>query len=71
MVIMFTVFVLGWAPWVVVYVVSYYLEVAALPTYVTFVWFQLALLLQVADLFLYNHKIRKYLTGLLLPSCLT
>ena len=31
--------------------------------------FQLALLVDIIDLFLYNHGVRKYLTGLCLPRC--
>ena len=64
MVIMLTVFVLGWIPVMVAYVAGYYVVVAPVITFLMNVWFQLALMLEIIDLFLYNHKLRKYLTGL-------
>ena len=69
MVIMFAVFVLGWAPWMTGYVVGYYVRVATLVTFLMNIWFQLALMFEMIDLFLYNHEVRKYLTGLLLLPC--
>ena len=38
-------------------------------TFLMNVWFQLALLVDIIDLFLYNREVRKYLTGLCLPRC--
>jgi hypothetical protein len=69
MVIMFAVFIIGWTPWVTLYIVLYYIVVTPLIAYAVYIWFQLALMLEMIDLFLYNHQVRKYLTKLCLASC--
>ena len=69
MVIMFAVFIIGWTPWVTLYIVLYYIAVTPLITYMIYIWFQLALMFEMIDLFLYNHQVRKYLTHLCLTFC--
>ena len=70
MVIMFSIFIFGWAPWLIVYIVEYYTTISVLLDTIPFVSNQSALLLDVIDLFLYNHEVRKYLIGLCrLPCC--
>ena len=69
MVIMFCIFIFGWAPWLILYIVEYYTTISVLLDTISFVSNQLALLLDVIDLFLYNHEVRKYLIGLCLPGC--
>ena len=69
MVIMFSIFICGWAPWLIVYIVEYFTSISDLLDAISFVSNQLALLLDVIDLFLYNHAVRKYLIGLCLPCC--
>ena len=72
MVIMFAVFVLGWAPWVALNIALFYVVGTPIIAYVIYIWCQLALMFEMIDLFLYNHEVRKYLIGLLLlPCCLT
>ena len=66
---MFLVFILGWTPSVMLYIVEYFTSVSSALDAIFFVMFQLALLADIIDLFLYNHEVRKYLIGLCLPCC--
>ena len=68
-VIVFAIFVIGWTPWIIIYIVGYHSHVDFRVRRVFDVTFQLALLLNIIDLFLYNHKVRKYLTGVCLRLC--
>ena len=69
MIILFLVFILGWTPSVIVNIAEYYTAVSNLLYDVSFLSFQLALLVVIIDLFLYNHEVRKYLIGLPLCFC--
>ena len=69
MVIMFSIFIFGWAPWLIVYIVNYYTNTSDFVDSISFVSNQFALLFDVIDLFLYNHEVRTYLTGRCLPCC--
>ena len=64
--IVFAIFAIGWAPGIIIYIVEYYRQVNELVVRIFDVIFKLALLIDVMDLFVYNHKVRKYLTGLCL-----
>jgi hypothetical protein len=66
---MVSIFIFGWAPWVIVYIVDYYTAVPGFLHAIAFFSNQLTLLLDVIDLFLYNHEVRKYLIGLCLSCC--
>ena len=64
--IVFVIFIIGWIPTIAIYIVEYYMPVDTLVNSIFDTSFQLALLVVIIDLFLYNHKVRKYLTGLCL-----
>ena len=69
MVILFCVFTVGWGPSMIADIVSYNTPVNPILYECATINFQLALLGDIIDLFLYNHEVRKYLTGLCLPRC--
>ena len=66
-VIMFVIFVIGWSPRILSNMSEYFRPVDTLVSRILEVIFQLASLVDITDLFLYNHKVRKYLIGLFLP----
>ena len=49
-----------------VYIIEYFTSVPDLLYNIGFVCFLIAVLLDIIDLFLYNHEVRKYLIGLFL-----
>ena len=63
MIILFCLFMCGWGPTVIVDVVIYKTGGGELAFDCATINFQLALLLDIVDLFLYNHAVRKYVTG--------
>ena len=67
--IVLVIFVIGWAPLIVISIVEYYMQIVTLLISIFEVIFQLALLLGIIDLFLYNHKVRKYLIGRCTSCC--
>ena len=69
MVIVFFLFIIGWTPWVSMSIARYYTTVPIILDYSSMVSFQLALLVDIIDLFLYNHEVRKYLVQLCLSCC--
>ena len=71
MVIMFCVFLFGWTPAVIGYIVGYYTLIPRLLLRIVHLNFQLALLADMVDLLLYNHEVRRYLIGLCLSCCRT
>ena len=69
MVIMFAVFVLGWAPWVALNIALFYVVGTPIIAHVIYIWCQLAFMFEMIDLFLYNHEVRKYLISLCRQRC--
>ena len=69
MIILLGIFLVGWAPWLIIEIVQYFTAVSNIPIYISNVIFQLALLADIVDLFLYNHEVRRYLTELCLRCC--
>ena len=63
MIIMFCVSVTGQAPISITRIIATYTVVNPLIGTILSVWLILSLLFNVIDLFLYNHEVRKYLTG--------
>lgn len=61
MVLMFCVFVGGWAPTFSMPIITYYTPINNIIFSSISIWCQLALLINIIDLFLYNHEVRKYL----------
>ena len=59
---MFGVLLSGWVPVLLLRIVSYYKPVSFSVECGFGLWVQVALLLDMIDLFLYNHGVRKYLT---------
>ena len=69
MVIMLSLFIIGWAPWVILEIVGRYTSVNRFLSLASYFSFQLVLLLDVIDLFLYNHEVRKCLTDFCTSCC--
>ena len=69
MIILLGVFLVGWVPWLIIEIVECFSDVSDLATYISCISFQLALLVDIVDLFLYNHEVRRYLIGLCLSCC--
>ena len=67
MIFLCCVYMLGWGPSMIVDIVIYHSGGSGLVYDCVTVNFQLALLVDIIDLFLYNREVRKYLTGLCLP----
>ena len=63
-IVMFGVLLSGWVPVLLLRIVSYYKPVSFSVECGFGLWVQVALLLDMIDLFLYNHGVRKYLTSL-------
>ena len=61
MVMMFCLFVSGWAPSAMSDVVGYFTKISSLVDWLITFWYQLVLVLGMVDLFLYNHELRGYL----------
>ena len=61
MVLMFCIFVGGWAPIYISAFLSYYIAFEIRVFSILIIWCELALLLDMIDLFLYNHELRNYL----------
>ena len=69
MAIMFGIFVAGWTPSFLIPIVEKYTPVHSIVSSSLNLWSELAVLINMIDLFLYNHEVRRYLTGLRLPCC--
>ena len=67
--IVFVIIIIGWVPGIIIYIVEYYRGVDSLVNHAFEASFRLALLANIIDLFLYNHKVRKYLTDRCLLAC--
>ena len=63
MIIMFSVSVGGQTPLSIISIVTTYTSVSPLVNEIAVLWYELALLVNMIDLFLYNHEVRKYLAG--------
>jgi hypothetical protein len=61
MILMFCIFVGGWAPIYILSIFFYYMPVNAIVDLCVTIWCELALLFDIIDLFLYNHELRMYL----------
>ncbi|CAF2851509.1 unnamed protein product [Rotaria sp. Silwood2] len=68
-ILMFCVFVTGWAPTSILPIVNHFTYVNILLYGVSTIWCELALLINIIDLYLYNHKVRKYLKSICLQCC--
>ena len=64
MLVMFGVLLSGWVPIAILRIVRYYTSMDYRVPRLVAIWGQIALLVDMIDLFLYNHGVRKYLTGL-------
>ena len=64
MIIMFCITLGGWAPVPVYQVIAHYRGFNRSIFQTLSVWYQLALLVNIADLFLYNHELRRYMSDL-------
>jgi hypothetical protein len=64
MVVMFSVLLSGFLPMLILRIVSYYNKVSFRVECGFGLWAQVALLIDMIDLYLYNHGVRKYLIGL-------
>ena len=64
MIIMFCITLGGWAPIPVYQVITHYRGFNRSILQTLLVWYELALLVSVADLFLYNHELRRYMSDL-------
>ena len=64
MVLMFCIFVGGWAPTFIAPIIGYYTSIHEVVYLSLTIWCELALLFDMIDLFLYNHEVRKYLQDL-------
>jgi hypothetical protein len=60
MVLMFCVFVGGWAPTFILPIVNYYTPVNPIVSSCCTIWCEIAVLFDVMDLFWFNHELRKY-----------
>ncbi|CAF1541032.1 unnamed protein product [Rotaria sp. Silwood1] len=69
-VLMFCIFVAGWAPTCILPIMNYFIYINYLSYAISTIWCELALLINIIDLFLYNYKIRKYLRSICL-RCFT
>lgn len=69
MIVMFCIFVGGWAPSYLLPIVSSYTEVSPILSSAFSLGCELALLLDMIDLHLYNHQMRNYLQDLCLGCC--
>jgi hypothetical protein len=61
MVIMFCIFIGGWSPTFLVPIIASYMSVNMIVVSSFTILCELGLLLDMIDLFLYNHEVRKYL----------
>jgi hypothetical protein len=66
MIVMFCIFVGGWAPLYTVLAIQNQFLVNPILLACLTIWCQLALLCDIIDLYLYNHELRKYLTTIVL-----
>ena len=67
MVIMFFVFVVGWAPIYITTVISTQITVNSLTFRILSLLTEISLLCDIIDLFLYSHKLQEYFQRILLP----
>ncbi|UJR21693.1 hypothetical protein I4U23_024770 [Adineta vaga] len=65
MVIMFCIFVGGWAPVFIIPIIEHYTPVDQVINSISTILCELASLIDIVDLFLYNHQLRKYFKDLL------
>ncbi|CAF0937562.1 unnamed protein product [Rotaria sordida] len=70
MILMFCIFVAGWAPIYILPIINHFTYINLLAYGISTIWCELALLINILDLFLYNHKLRKYLKSICL-ECFT
>ncbi|CAF1432701.1 unnamed protein product [Adineta steineri] len=61
MILMFCVFVGGWAPVFIIPIISHYIPIRPIVSSSITVICEVALLIDIIDLFLYNHELTKYL----------
>ncbi|CAF3228457.1 unnamed protein product [Rotaria socialis] len=69
MVLMFCIFLGGWTPLFIIPIVHHFTPVSNILYALSALWCELALLINMIDLFLYNHKVRKYLISICLRCC--
>jgi hypothetical protein len=69
MVLMFCIFVGGWAPSYLLPILSFYKEVNPVWSSAFSLWCELALLLDMIDLYLYNHEMSHFLQDFCLRCC--
>jgi hypothetical protein len=67
MIIMFFVFILGWGPIYIISIIMTQVPVSLFVLKLLSLLAELSLLCDMIDLFLYSHKLRKYLQRLFLP----
>ena len=70
MIFMFCIFVGGWTPIFLLPIIDYYTPVSGIINGCLVIWCELALLINVIDLFLYNHEVRRYINGFCLKCCI-
>ena len=63
MIVMFCVSVGGQAPAAIISIVMTYTSVNPFLSEIAVIWYVVALLVNMIDLFLYNHEVRRYLAG--------
>ncbi len=66
MILMFCIFVGGWAPVYIIPIITDYMPVKTTVSSIFTIWCELALLLDMIDLFLYNHELRNHLKDICL-----
>ena len=69
MVMMFCLFVSGWAPMGIQSIVGYFTKISSLVDMLITFWYQSVLVLGMLDLFLYNHELRGYLGQRCFGTC--
>jgi hypothetical protein len=67
MIIMFFVFIVGWAPIYITGAIINYVSVSTLTLRILSLLTQISFLCDMIDLFLYSHELRQYLQRTLLP----
>ena len=68
-IVMFIVFVGGWAPAYILVIVEHYINVSPIIEWILSFCCDLALLLNIIDLFLYNHELRRFIKEICLWGC--
>ena len=69
MILMFCIFIGGWAPVYISILLSFYITIQLRVFYILSTWCELTILIAMIDLYSYNHELRNFLEDIRLRIC--